>query len=473
MKINNSQLWKLVVGFSLVSISLDPALILIYLFILIFTAYYSKQFEKNILLFVIGIVYLYPNTANSITHYLNSKQALLALTSIFVFINYRPMKSFGPILGKTFNIAIKSWLIWGSFAYAILLIAYFTNLIGNINLFEFMGLPPPRTSYFQMFFFTIPAALIVYIPIVSINRSESFIYLFRIFVILLGINAIYSTINYNYDFIIISSSYVDAFSSFKRAYSFSNVDPISYGTLLLYPTILVISAQISGVQKKGYLLLFVSFYVLIITWSRTVWIGFAAGLIILLLINLKIKKVIYFLPIIALFGLILYLSNPMDTILSDGRLSNPQVSWEGRAYKHNIAYGFIKNNPIFGAFPGQMITLSKTIGENEINSSAHNLYFQTAVDYGIPGLLILIFVIIYSFSLGVSILKRFNRLLTIPKYNYTRILVLASTCYVVILAISGIAESVQPLHVFFNLGILLAAKKTLILEETGLNNQNC
>jgi len=323
-----------------------------------------------------------------------------------------------------------------------------------------------------MFFFTIPAALIVYIPIVSINRNESFIYLFRIFLIFLGINTIYSIINYNYGFSIISSSYTDAFSNFKRAYSFSNVDPISFGTLLIYPIFLGVSALISGFNNKWYLLLLASIYVLIITWSRTVWISFAVGLVILLLINLKMKKIIYFLLIMPLFGLVIYLSNPLDTILSDSRLSNTQGSWQGRVYKHNIALGFIKNNPMFGAFPGQMKTLSKTVGENEINASAHNLYFQTAVDYGIPGLLIIIFVMIYSFTLGVSILKKLNRFYSIPKYNYTKIFVHTSTCYVVILAITGIAESVQPLYVFFNLGILLAAKKTLSLEETGLNNQN-
>lgn len=465
---DNFKLWAYVFILGLVLYTLDPGIIIVYLIILLITNHYSKSFNNCILVYILGIQFLYPNIADSLNVFFNGKQTLLALTSIFTFINFSLWKSYKVILGKTFNRLIKSWIFWGSFTYLILLTAYFSNQIFGNNLMEFFGYPPPKTSYIKVFIYAIPSALIVYIPVVSIRHPRSFLVLWKIFMVLMAINVVYSIMNYTLGFEIIKSSYSEAFSSFPRAYSFSMFDPISFGRTISYPLILLFIVLIKGIRiqnKLSYYILFgMTLFVILITWSRTVWISLTIAITILILFFTKKVKVYYYIPMLLLISVILYFSNPLKTIESDNRLSHTEGSWKGRTYKHMIAYNFIEKNPLFGAFPGQMIALSKTTG-NEAHASAHSLYFQIGVDYGIPGLLIIIFTLLYSINVGVRLLKRFKDILNTPQYVYTKTFITASVCFTILLGISGFAESISPVNIFLNLGILLAAKKILLMRE--------
>lgn len=454
---------------ALVLVTLDLAIIFTYFIIIIISFKYKKFFDGVALPFFVSFIFLYPNIADSIIPEINGKQFLLSLISIVLLILFRPWQKNKLYLGKSFNFLLRSWLIWGTFVYLIVFAAYILYETSTFNLMDLFGYPPAKTSHIKVFMINIPMALIVFVPLVSMNRKINFKHLWNLYLILLAINVIYSLINYWFGLTIIESNYIDRFANENRLYSFSYFDPIGFGRMISFPLLLLFSYFVISKSKKSFSLLHIllfggSILTILLTWSRTTWVSTTVSILMVLFImarSLKVKNALFM--VLITVGLI-YFSNPMDSIESSSRLSNSEGSWGARVYKHQIALGFMEKNPLFGAFPGQMIYLSKTIG-NETDRSAHSLYLQTGVDFGVPALIIISSILIYTISLGIRLLKKHKELLRNNDYLYLEIFIVSCTAHAIGMVIHGIPEVINMFFIFLNLGFLLAAKRLLIKDS--------
>jgi hypothetical protein len=172
--------------------------------------------------------------------------------------------------------------------------------------------------------------------------------------------------------------------------------------------------QESGIGNQAGLLLGLIFFVinfvgLILTFSRSAWLGFLAGFIILLLLIVKkygrtgllnISKFIFI--IIALCCLAGYILNePMKTRLGmDSRLENKSIQ-ERTGYAAD-AKEVIKNNWLFGV---GVKNYGLTV-HNQINSErsvyeyepTHNVFLLVWAETGILGLLAFVILLIYLLS---------------------------------------------------------------------------
>lgn len=465
------RIWAFPIIGILVLVSLDPAIIFIYLSVIIFSLAYRKYFNEIVLVYFVSFLFLYPNVATSLTSYINSKAILLGFSGFVFYLIYRRKCNYYLQENKVLKRIILLWFFWGSFVYSIVLIGYLLFEFSGINIMEFFGYPPPHTSHIEHYIKTIQVVFLVLAPILSINKKESFKKLLSLYVVLLAINACYALLQYKVGIQIIEESYTLGFRhgnpyGEQRLFSFSYTDPIGFGRMISFPILLLISYLLI-VRKKGKavytLILSLGILALLLTFGRTAYVSTVAGFcVVLFLIEKNVKKVMKYSIIILLMIAIIYGANIPSYFSSVPRLANTVGTLETRLYRrHAIAAYFIKTNPLFGAFPGQMIMLSKTMGPREIDRSAHSLYLQTGVDYGIPMMLIIVFVLIYSFWVGRSLLKKYKYLLSLKENHYIAVFIIASTAHAISIMVHGITETVPYVFIFLNLGYIIAARNIL------------
>ena len=472
---NTFTIFVLFVIGGLVSLTFDPAIIIIYFIMLAFYLHYAKYFKYPVLVFIILILFLYPTTATNMKFF-NERFFLLPIIIIIILILYiNPIRNIFK-QEKALKRIVSVFFIYGTTMYIIALFGYLLNNTLGINIFDHA---PLSTSHILHYFRGIPLVFIVLAPILTIINEKHFKMIFKLYMILLFINVFFGLLQYFYGIQIVDEGYsmgfrLGAYGSERRLFSFSNPDPIAFGFTLSYPLLILLVYLLNINYKSSYLALsLLTIITILLTFSRATYISFTAGMLISLFLVSKKPKVLfkYSTIVLSITLLIIYsgvpekfstvprLASTTSSILDVESRTNPMF---GRLHKYRVAWEILQENPILGASPGGMPELSHTTLVGSIGmESVHNLYLQAAVDYGFPMMLIVIIILIYSFSLGLKILKNYKHEIMMRNNRYLHIFLLASTAYVLSCIIYGIAESLTYNVIFLNLGFIIAAKRIL------------
>lgn len=415
---------------------------------------------------------LYPAVSDHIAA-INAKEVLLGSLSVIFYILYRSY-NYHKENSKAGKKIILLFFSWGSFVYLIALGAYILFEIFGINILDLFNQPPLRTSKIIIYLKTVCMAFLLLAPIASMKNERSFKAIFKLYVILLSIVVIAGYIYYYTGFNIIKESYSQYFIPEKRMITFSTPDVHEFGLIMNFPILLLICYFLTGSGKKNYWYVFIliaSFGAILLTFARSNYIAVLVGMFLLILLNkIRTATLIRSIIIILLLILPIYRLNIPYYFQSIPRLAHPIESLKGRKNYQLWALELVKRNPLFGAFPGRHIEIAQAEDNYQIYSSTHSLYLGTAVSFGIPMLLITIFVLIYSFLMGWGLLKKYKRILSLKKNFYIKILLISSTSFTIAIASRGLVEGVGYEYIFLNLGFILAIKNLLISKSRHLNN---
>ena len=132
---------------------------------------------------------------------------------------------------------------------------------------------------------------------------------------------------------------------------------------------------------------------LLATYTRGSWLGFAAGLAVLLR---KKVSVLVGLGIVALVMLMVGPQSGRDRVLSIGDADHPLTQERLFIWQHGL--GMVKDRPWTGAglvIPNELMGAEKETphGTIRVHSHMHNAYLQIAVSMGIPALLVFLWMI--------------------------------------------------------------------------------
>jgi len=467
MVFSNNNTFTIFVSFvigGLVSLTFDPAIIIIYFIILAFYVYYTNYFKYPVLVYIILFIFFYPTIATNMKFF-NERFFLLPIIIIIISILYiNPIRKIFK-QEKALKRIVSVFFIYGTTMYIIALFGYLFNDNLGINILDHA---PLSTSHILHYFRGIPMVFIVLAPILSINNEKHFKMLFNLYMILLFINVFFGLLQYFYGIQIVDENYsinfrLGTYGGERRLFSFSNPDPIAFGFTLSYPLLILLVYLLNINYKSSYIALaLLTILTILLTFSRTTYISFTAGMLISLFLVSKKPKVLFkYSTIVLSITLLIIFSGVFEKFSTVPRLAkaNPYSS---RTYKYMVAWEILQENPLLGASPGGMPELSHTTSVGSIGiESVHNLYLQAAVDYGFPMMIIVIIILLYSFSLGRKILKNYKHQLIMRNNRYLHIFLLVSTAYVLSCILMGFAESLSYSVIFLNLGFIIAAKRIL------------
>jgi O-antigen ligase len=178
---------------------------------------------------------------------------------------------------------------------------------------------------------------------------------------------------------------------------------------------------------------------LLFTFSRGGWLGAAAGAF-LFLFMYQLSMLLKFIPV-ALIGLMLLPSSILSRIASIGSLQDASNFYRMQIWEKSVE--IIKDYPLTGV--GLGFNSFRKISAKYITEAdpyhAHNTYLELAVEVGIIGLAMVIF-------LGLKMMVMVHHILKVDKYN--GVLMLGFFAGLISLMVHGMAE-----HVLYNPKIIL------------------
>ncbi len=170
---------------------------------------------------------------------------------------------------------------------------------------------------------------------------------------------------------------------------------------------------------------------LLLTHTRSAWIGGAAGLLALGLLTtyalsrhsrIGARKHEWAIPVMLLFvgaGFFLTVSPDTGSILERADTltqAGKETGWQYRADKARGSLAMIRERPLTGwgiglypyyqrQFTGSGAALAGGYVKPFLNEEAHNLYLQTAAELGIPGLVLLCGIVVMFLGMGLARLR--------------------------------------------------------------------
>ena len=289
--------------------------------------------------------------------------------------------------------------------------------------------------------------------------------LYRYLKILTWIIVILSLIRFVTEIEFIPQNYLDTVRN--DGYRLSGVnhpDSISYGKKLLLPLALVLSYFVSGFRVgRNALLLFFILISLFITYSRMLIASSLIIVIVIILYNFKFS--IVFKGLIYLFSIvgILFLSGGIKKLETRSLSSESAsgINMSGRDLIYETAIPIIVASPYVGLRPGgwnsllikgYSYTRQGYTGEMGFQS-AHSFYLVVALEWGLPFLFLLIFILLhclYLMHLTVRLATKYN---SIKGFSDIKIWSISIIALITGLLILGITDFIPYPVVFFLIGL--------------------
>lgn len=209
----------------------------------------------------------------------------------------------------------------------------------------------------------------------------------------------------------------------ERAFS-TIKDPNALGAYLGVILILLITFLATKKNKPkifDYVCAITVLVCLFLTYSRSAWIGLAAGLAFLALFlfinnqsaqkfvrkNIKSIMVLVISLTVLLTGFLMLQPNIYRDVILHNRFNNKVDSNTKRLDQYSEALSVIKNNPVFGMGVGAAGPVSfKNLPNRPIVSE--NYYFQILEEYGLLGFVFFAYIIIYIFAKLYKSAKNYN-----------------------------------------------------------------
>lgn len=198
---------------------------------------------------------------------------------------------------------------------------------------------------------------------------------------------------------------------------------IQFGSLLLIASHLLLGAffSVTGKRKYAYMAGFIiSIVFIILTGSRGVWLATSISMgIALIYYSIKKKKIklLLFIGISLLIVAVTMVSLIPGVKYRVNRIGQDDPSYIYRYHNAILAYKIIRDNPLTGIGPGQVPYvrsyydimeeegLSLEIGY-KTKKHVHCMFNQIAVEFGLPGLILFLGIIITAFSILLGNIKR-------------------------------------------------------------------
>ena len=403
------------------------AIILILFFILFFpvsfTGYNSLLKHENISIFIALLL------------------IILLLRRKVPFVRFRLKPIFFMLLSILF---IYSMIVY----FPIILATYFDyEIIGPESNF----ISNKRDSHMLSFVFPFVFSPFIMLFISQMNFTEKNLskvikYLLKFTFIIV----ILSLIQYIFNFNFIPQDYSDVRFDGNRLTGLTRPDSNDFGRSLLFPFCLSLSYFFTF--KKNLInkifLLFIIFGIFL-TGGRTI---IFSSIICFTLISFfyKRKKLLFASFIISLI---------FSSFFIDIALRNQDtINLSGRANIYALVFNVLMVSPFVGLRPGGYITylINSFVSQDGTilkAQSTHSFYFETAVNWGIPSLVILLLIIMASLKLSLSNIKKLNYNNSLP---FTKIFMISSFCTLFVFLILGLTEVVPYQFIYLFIGILVS-----------------
>jgi O-antigen ligase len=245
-----------------------------------------------------------------------------------------------------------------------------------------------------------------------------------------------------------------------RLEGFSTLDSNGLGRLLLFPVLLFVSAALAAPRilgKRGWAALAMALTCILLTQSRTTYVSFTVGLIVLTFFNLsKIRTWWFIAAAVSWIGAIVAWTN-LGKSFERGSERLTWTSLELRAELWRGVLRIIKDHPWFGAHPSGYLDQMQKLGllTEQVNS-AHSLYLAVGVEWGVPMVVLVVVVMVTSFRYGCRVVSLVRR---DPLFTETRTLGASITAASLAYAVHGISEIVSPLTLFLLFGCAVATRR--------------
>ncbi len=439
---------------------------------------FAKQYATNtkgmvFLIFYLGFYLFYPNYT-AVFKPIHHDQIVLSFFLLLFIVLYRPKTS---DLFKKFTsakIVFYGWIIWGAVVYSQILYAnYFHNMFFDTPFTEnpFSIISLTRDSHMLSIAFPIlTASLIMLIPMFTLRNGKDFDS-FRIAVIKLTmLLTILSLIRYglNIEFFPQGEEEV-RFSGFRMG-SFAAINPNSFGRLLLLPLLFLASLAIyapSKLRPYGWIALLLIVFCMIFTFSRTSYFSSLSGIAVLVLLNIrKIKKSIKFVILIVLFTTIIFTQFNLNDHFTAQHGRSSGHNFVARLVMYEAAYQIISENPLFGAYPGGHPMSKLKLDLPGLQSgSAHNMFLNVCVEWGLPMGILLMLVLFLAFWNGIRITNKHIDKLDFSQIGWIKGIANFVIAISVAYTVHGAAENIAPYFVFFILGLSIAVRRSLVFDR--------
>ncbi len=193
--------------------------------------------------------------------------------------------------------------------------------------------------------------------------------------------------------------------------TFGNPNVLGEYLLMVTPfalAMIIVSKKNTG-RFAGLFVYAVCCLCLVYTWSRGAWLGFIFEMALFLLVSTSKSLVLAFLGIASVpFAPLVLPSNIINRITSIGNMGDSSTSY--RVYIWNAAVRMAKNFGLSGIGVGSeafsKVYIKYSLSGIEKAPHAHNLFLQTWIELGLPGLLVFLAVIVILIQCSFTFFKK-------------------------------------------------------------------
>lgn len=435
-------------------------IVAMWIFIWCFAKFFSTRTRgSEFLIFWLGIFLFYPVTSTAYTD-LHVTTVVRATVLILFALSYLNGMRAGLSQSSFLRIVYMSWIGWGLMAYLPVLSTWLAQSLFNVSLPDLFGLVLYiESSTLKTSVWIIVSVFAALIPMVALKETEDWRVLHKAIAAGLTILLVLSFLQVLMGTRFIPTEYEDYGG--RRLGGFSHPDANGHGRLLLMPLLCLIGLMMSGTKVRGlwsWPAVILGIASILLTVSRTTYISFSLGVIIMMLLNVRSAKDFVMPAAVAVATMaLIFATGTIERFSADSdRMSLANLYTRIELYE--AVFDLLSANPWFGTLPGgfrEGMFQAGFIGEL---FSAHNMFMFIATEWGIPMGLVLIAALFGAVFYGLRAVKVAKRL----KQRSEGIMLAASMAKSAVAIacaffVSGLTDNCPPDFVFTVLGFSLAS----------------
>ena len=429
--------------------SLNIQLILFSLISLFSIKYSFTSFKNYSIILILFFILFFPVSFTGYTPLLQNENISIIITFLLIILLLRKKIPSIRIRFKLIFFILFSIL----FIYAI--IVYYPIIVSTYFNYEIVGpesnfISNKRDSHMLSFVFPYIFSPFIAIFISQINFTEKglskvirFLLKFTFIIIVL------SLIQYIFNFNFIPQDYEEVRFNGFRLTGLTRPDSNDFGRSLIFPFCLSVSYLFTfknNLMNKIFLIFIV--FGIFLTGGRAVMFSSIICFILICMFFKKRRLLIVSVLISLIFS---------STFIELAFRNQDTFNLSGRGNIYALVFNILMVSPYVGLRPGGYITYlinSFVSQEGTIlkAQSTHSFYFETAVNWGIPSLLIILIIIVAVLKYSYSDIKKFKNNL----FPFTKIFLISSFCTLLVFLIIGLVEIVPYQMVYTFIGILIS-----------------
>lgn len=403
--------------------------------------------------FFLGITFLYPAISLDYSD-IHEKNFLLGVFFCCFFVFERKEILAACREFKSMKRIMAIWFGLGMLAYLHVLFASIVKYGLRERLPDYLEAIATQDTLLKTSIHMLTTVFIIALPIVSLKEPGDLRGFIKTVYVLTVIVMVGGVVGHLFKINLANEDYSVAYAASYRLHTFSMPDANGFGRLLLMPVILFVSLAFKKMRLTWLLLVAGALFCITWTYSRTTYVSFGVGLLMIVLGNFFRMRGVVMAAILSLIlaAFVNYMELP-ELFSRDVRMSNTG-NWQSRLYLQSIAGDIVESNPLFGAFPGgyQREMLAHGFPSSRRIVSPHNMFLGVAVEWGAPMAALMLVALIASIMNGFQSLRKLAKATLKEKETIKALAVFCIALPVAYLA-HGISEIIPPEQVFFLAGV--------------------